>query len=112
MIICAAPCRLSAVPRQLRVCTLLQWLDLSWNSPLRLVKPSSGRDDSDIFTEDHQIKELGLRRRKTDPWPLTDVDSMLKIAALFPRSTKIFCSADFEDHQLDVEYQYLDQWIN
>lgn len=103
----ACLCRLSEMPPQLEDCTRLETVDLSFN-PKLVLNNGQWRDDAELFTN----RELGLRRKATDPWPNADTQSMLRIATSFTPAPKIICCADAVDHSLDEDTTYLATWIN
>lgn len=67
-------------------CTRLTFLDLSFNplklsfNPLKLAfSDGAGRDDSELFTSEHQLMALGLRQSRNKMWPPWDGAAITRI---------------------------------
>ncbi len=71
-------CGLHTVPQQAASWTGLETLDLSRNL-LRLTTKLTRRDDSTLFTEQHTLKLLGLRRDASEAWTHKDVNAIAKL---------------------------------
>lgn len=68
------------MPQQAASWTGLETLDLSRNL-LRLTTKLTRRDDSTLFTEQHTLKLLGLRRDASEAWTHKDVNAIASASA-------------------------------